>query len=169
MSRKRKLKIYCVKKNGVLSDSLCASLYLDPSSDPDVKHHVPLTEVTDERRHHLLSPQWQTRSWLSLFVWARVGYLLPSLNLLPPVALAFLGLHQHCQFVNRDGQRHKEISWLSKRKGQLKMHAGAFCHYGAISGCRLTIRFNIMEINESELIHYGCPLVSCSGWPLCHF
>lgn len=70
---------------------------------------------------------------------------------------------------HRDGRRHKDIYCLSKRKGRLKMHASAFCHYGAIGGRRLTIQFHIMEMNWVELIHYGCPLVSCSGRPLCHF
>lgn len=44
-----------------------------------------------------------------------------------PVALAFLGLHQHCfQFLNWDVQRHKEISWLSKRRGSIKNACGCF-------------------------------------------
>lgn len=72
----------------------------------------------------------------------------PQLNLDLLADLTFLGLHQHCfQFLNGDSQRHKEISWLSKRKSWLKLHAGAFCHYRAITAHMLTIQFLIMEMN----------------------
>lgn len=94
-----------------------------------VMHHYPMTEINDECMHCLLSPHWQTQSWLLPSLSQPVFYLLPSLSLPLPAALAYLGLHQHCfQFLNWDGQRHKEISWLSKKRGRLKMHAGAFCH-----------------------------------------
>lgn len=83
-----------------------------------------------------------------VIVTARVCYLLPLLSRRLLLGLAFLGLQQHCfQFLNWDSRRHKEISWLWKKRGWLKMHAGAFCHYRAISGCRLTRQFHIMEMN----------------------
>lgn len=133
----------------VILISLCplvgGALCQQVAEDTDAMHHYPVTEINDEHWSRLLSPHCHE---CCLFVTAGVLYLLPSLNLPLPVALAFLGLHQHCfQFLNWDRQRHKEISWLSKREGRLKMHAGAFCHYRAISGCRLTIQFHIMEMN----------------------
>lgn len=106
-----------------------ASQRLKTAEDTDVMHHYPMTEINDECWHCLLSPHWQTQSWLLPSLSQPVFYLLSSLSLPLPAALAFLGLHQHCfQFLNWDGQRHKEISWLSKKRGRLKMHAGAFCH-----------------------------------------